>query len=185
MGYLLYAVTIIFAFLGIYILFKTKEVCEKAKTMPLWLSLCWWILDAGWTGLVVLSTIYGLWRISINGVFQQLIGSIVFLIGCAFTLAGMIEFRSLRKISGLETSKLITTGIYRWSRNPQFLGFYLTLLGISLFNLSGYALLLTVVAIAFCHYYIVKIEEPYLEKSLAKNTLSTSLKLRDILLLKP
>ncbi len=163
-NYMFYVVTVIFAFFGIYILFKTKRVYEKAKTMPLWLSICWWILDIGWTGLVISSSIYGLWHISINGLFSRLIGSLTFLVGCVFLLAEMVEFHSLRKISGLEVSKLITTGIYRWSRNPQFLGFYLILVGISLFSFSGYALLLTAIAIIFCHYYIVKIEEPYLVK---------------------
>ena len=60
----------------------------------------------------------------------------------------------------------MTTGIYRWSRNPHFLGLYLALLGISLLGRSGYALLLTTIAVIFCHYYIVKAEEPYLERIL-------------------
>jgi len=64
----------------------------------------------------------------------------------------------------MEVSKLITTGIYRWSRNPQFLGLYFSLLGMSLFGRSGFALLLTAIAIIYCHYYIVKMEEPYLER---------------------
>jgi len=64
----------------------------------------------------------------------------------------------------MEVSKLITTGIYRWSRNPQFLGFYLSLLGLSLLGRSGYALLLAIIAIIYCHDYIVKVEEPYLER---------------------
>jgi len=34
----------------------------------------------------------------------------------------------------------------------------------SLFGRSGFALLLTAIAIIYCHYYIVKMEEPYLER---------------------
>jgi len=50
------------------------------------------------------------------------------------------------------------------SRNPQFLGFYLALFGISLLGRSGYALLLTALAVVYCHYYIVNVEEPYLAR---------------------
>lgn len=93
-----------------------------------------------------------------------IVGVSLLLGGTILTLVGVFEFHSLRKISGLETSRLITTGIYGWSKNPQFLGFYLALLGISIIGRSGYALLLTIIAIVYCHYYIVKVEEPYLER---------------------
>jgi len=69
----------------------------------------------------------------------------------------------------MKASKLITTGIYHWSRNPQFLGLYFALLGISLLGRSGFALLLTTIAIIYCHYYIVKVEEPYLERIFGAN----------------
>jgi len=91
-------------------------------------------------------------------------GLALFLTGVILTLTGIFEFRSLRKVSGMEVSKLITTGIYYWSRNPQFLGLYFALLGISLLGRSGFAFLLTVIAIIYCHYYIVIMEEPYLER---------------------
>ena len=93
-----------------------------------------------------------------------IVGVSLLLGGTILTLVGVFEFHSLRKISGLEISRLITTGIYGWSRNPQFLGFYPALLGISIIGRSGYALLLTIIAIVYCHYYIVRVEEPYLER---------------------
>jgi len=85
------------------------------------------------------------------------------MVGGMLTLAGATEFHSLRRISRMEVSKLITTGIYCWSRNPQFLGLYPALFGISFLGRSRYAFLLTVIAVTYCHYYIVKVE-PYLER---------------------
>ncbi len=121
-------------------------------------------MDTAWTILVVLSSLYNLWPLPIGKMVAFVCGLTLFVTEITLTLAGIFEFHSLRKVSGMEVSKLITTGIYRWSRNPQFLGLYFSLLGISLLGRSGFTLLLTAIAIIYCHYYIVKMEEPYLER---------------------
>jgi len=149
---------------GLYVLSKTKRLYEKGEAFSAALSLGWWITDTAWTALVALSSLYNVLPLWTEERISLVSGASLLGIGIALTVAGAVEFRSLRKISGMEVSRLITTGIYRWSKNPQFLGFYLALLGISLLGRSGYALLLTVIAIIYCHYYIVKTEEPYLER---------------------
>ena len=153
---------------GLLILCKTKKVYERGEPFPLSLSVGWWVLDTAWTGLVASSSFYNLWRLPADEALAWIAGLALLLVGTFLTLAGMMEFRSLRKVSGMEASNLVTTGVYRWSRNPQFLGFYLALLGISLLGRSGFALLLTVIAVIYCHYYIVKMEEPYLERIFGK-----------------
>jgi protein-S-isoprenylcysteine O-methyltransferase Ste14 len=150
--------------LGLYVLLKTKKVYAKGKTFSIGLSAGWWIVDTVHGLLVTLSSLYGVWLVPINGIVALVGGSVMLGVGVIIMLIGMIEFRSLRRISGLETSELVTTGIYQWSRNPQFFGWFLGLLGISLIGRSGFALLLTTVAIIFSHYYITRIEEPYLER---------------------
>jgi len=166
--YMFYIGTGIAAALGLYVLSKTKRVYDIGETLPVSLSVGWWVTDAAWTTLVALSSLYNIWSLQIEETIALVTGLALFGVGCILTLIGIIEFRSLRKISGMEVSKLITTGIYRWSRNPQFLGFYLALLGMSLLGRSGYAVLLTGIAILYCHYYIVKAEEPYLERIFGK-----------------
>ncbi|GMT46904.1 MAG: hypothetical protein IEMM0007_0470 [bacterium] len=78
--------------------------------------------------------------------------------------AGMIGFRSLRISTGQDVSKLVTSGIYRWSRNPQFIGWVLMLSGISLAGRSGLAFVLTGVFAIVIHLYTTRMEEPYLER---------------------
>jgi len=149
---------------GLYVLSETKKTYEKGEVLSIGLSIGWWITDCSWSALVALSSFYNLLPLQVEETFALVTGLLLFAAGCILTAAGIIEFRSLRKISAMEVSRLITTGIYRWSRNPQFLGFYLTLLGLSLLGRSGYALLLAIIAIIYCHDYIVKVEEPYLER---------------------
>ena len=128
------------------------------------LSLGWCIIDTVHASLVILSSLYTVWPIPINVIAALTGGSIILGAGMSIMLAGIIKFRSLRKISGLDTSGLVTTGIYQWSRNPQFFGWFLALIGISLIGRSGFSFLLTVLAIISSHYYITRIEEPYLER---------------------
>jgi len=149
---------------GLYVLSETKKVYEKGEALSARLSLGWWITDGAWSALVALSSFYNLLPLQIGEAFALATGLLLFAAGFILTAAGIIEFHSLRKVSAMKVSNLITTGIYRWSRNPQFLGFYLTLLGLSLLGRSRYALLLAVIAIIYCHDYIVKVEEPYLER---------------------
>jgi len=156
--------TAIAAAFGLYVLSETKKVYERGEALSVGLSIGWWITDSSWSALVALSSFYNLLPLQIGETFALAAGLLLFVVGFILIAAGVIEFRSIRKISAMEVSNLITTGIYRWSRNPQFLGFYLMLLGISLLGRSGYALLLAVIAIIYCHDYIVKVEEPYLER---------------------
>jgi len=94
------------------------------ETLSTGVSLGWWILDTAWTTLVVLSSLHNLWPLPIEKNGRICMWSSFIFNWVILTLTGIFEFCSLRKVSGMEVSKLITTGIYYWSRNPQFLGLY-------------------------------------------------------------
>jgi len=161
---LLYVCSVILGLFSLYVSFETKKTYDRGKSLSLRLSLGWWIIDTVHASLVILSSLYTVWPIPINVIAALTGGSIILGAGMSIMLAGIIKFRSLRKISGLDTSGLVTTGIYQWSRNPQFFGWFLALIGISLIGRSEFSFLLTVLAIISYHYYITRIEEPYLER---------------------
>ena len=64
------------------------------------------------------------------------------IVGAVLYLAGIGAFGSFKRMSGLDSSRLVTTGIYAWSRNPQNVGWALFLLGFGVAARSGVALLL-------------------------------------------
>jgi len=72
--------------------------------------------------LIIITSLYRVWPLPIDGIIIRILSILLAVAGLLIMLLGMLEFHSARKISGMEVSKLITTGIYRWSRNPQFLG---------------------------------------------------------------
>ena len=61
-----------------------------------------------------------------------------------------------------DKTELVTNGIYGWSRNPAFLGFDLTYIGIltAFFNIT--LLIITVITVTIFHLQIVNVEEDFL-----------------------
>jgi protein-S-isoprenylcysteine O-methyltransferase Ste14 len=90
------------------------------------------------------------------------VGVLLFLIGLVICLAGMWAFRSMKKVTGRETSRLVVKGIYRWSRNPQYVGYGLIILG---FVIGYWSVTAWMVFIGYMMlvYATMRIEEQHLE----------------------
>ena len=160
----LYAGVGLLLLLGLYVLIETKRTYNTREVLRKRTSVVLWILDIMHVLFVILSSLNRVWFLPFFDTLSIPTGVVLFGVGTLLMLAGMVEFRSLRRISGLEISQLIITGVYRWTRNPQYLGWFLILLGISFIGRSGFAFLLTILGIILFHYYIIRIEEPYLKR---------------------
>jgi protein-S-isoprenylcysteine O-methyltransferase Ste14 len=92
-------------------------------------------------------------------------GSLI-LIGLAFFAAGVRNFS--RAATPLPTNQparvLVTTGIYRWTRNPIYLGFLVVYGGIGVATQSPWVLILALPLAITVRYGVVAREEAYLER---------------------
>ncbi len=152
--------------LSIYYWIEIKRFFDKKETLPLRVALGISTLDTTHFALVVLSSLYHSWLLPFDRIASLLAGSTMTAVGLAVMMTGMFELRSMRRIFGMEISMVITTGIYKWSRNPQYVGWFMCLLGISLIGRSGLAFLFSAVLIIGIHLFVVLLEEPYLESVL-------------------
>jgi len=90
-------------------------------------------------------------------------GVVVGVVGLVLCLYGMVFFRSVPKILCVDAGQLTTSGPYRWSRNPQYVGWLLFLLGFALNDWSLWCLAaLLVVAISL--HLLVLVEEEHLRR---------------------
>lgn len=100
-----------------------------------------------------------------DGVPWIVAGSL-FLIGLVLFAAGVRTFS--RAETPLPTNQparvLVTSGIYRWTRNPIYLGFFLAYGGIGVAALSPWILILTLPLAITIRYGVVAREEAYLER---------------------
>ncbi|NOZ28877.1 MAG: isoprenylcysteine carboxylmethyltransferase family protein [Chloroflexi bacterium] len=149
---------------GIYVFSEVKKTYDRGGVFTNKLLTLWLIMWGFYHLAVILSALYAVWPIPINKTMAFAGGSVMISVGVLTLATGMIEFRTLRRSCGQDTSELVTTGIYRWSRNPQFMGCLLYLLGISLLGRSGLAFVLTGAASLVIYLYTVHLAEPYLER---------------------
>ncbi|MHC4107648.1 MAG: methyltransferase family protein [Planctomycetota bacterium] len=90
-------------------------------------------------------------------------GVFVGVVGMALCLISITFFRSVLKVLCIDAGKLTISGPYRWSRNPQYVGWFLFLLGFALNDWSLWCLAaLLVVAISL--HLLVRVEEEHLRR---------------------
>ncbi len=133
--------------------YKTKAGLSKPGVVSAYILLglfCMTIINA---------TLYSRWVFAPNNILYKIIGYIFILTGIIILTEALVEFGSFKRIffltnSGLKADKVISTGVYRFSRNPQYIAYHLLLIGYTLLSRSIIGLI------------IVPGEEKYLEKSL-------------------
>ncbi|AIY89684.1 methyltransferase family protein [Geoglobus acetivorans] len=164
MSWLFVILLVLWLVLDGYVFSEIKKIYGKGETLPTNLSIAVWASYILHFVLILWASLEGLWTVPINAAAALAGGFVVTATGFTVLLLGVREFRSFKRVSGLDTSRLVTTGIYRYSRNPQNLGMFLIFLGVSLAGRSLLALLLTAAFAIGFHKYVVELEEPYLER---------------------
>ncbi len=95
--------------------------------------------------LAVVAAVRSTWRFSLPVPLALAVGALLVAAGTVICLAAVYAYGgSVMRLSGLKTDRLVTNGIYRWSRNPQMVGGTVILAGVGLICRSGMVLLLTV-----------------------------------------
>lgn len=121
-----------------------------------------WVIYSLHLAIVIVASARMLWPVPIPWEAALASGGVALVAGITLCAAGMLKFGSVRRMFGRDTSRLITDGIYAWSRNPQNVGWILAQFGIALIGRSGLALLLSTVFAAIFLVY-VRYEERHLE----------------------
>lgn len=91
-------------------------------------------------------------------------GAAIGMLGTAVFICSVVTMKDSWRagVSEKEKTKLVTGGIYKFSRNPAFFGFYLVYAGIVCMFFNGILFGVTLFAIVIFHFQIVFVEEPFL-----------------------
>ena len=105
-------------------------------------------------------------RLTING--HELLTALFTVLAVVCVLSGVISFRlaqtTVDPVHPERASSVVTTGIYRWTRNPMYLGFWLLLLAYAVKLSQPLALLLLPVFIGYMNRFQIIPEEHALER---------------------
>ena len=103
-------------------------------------AIAWVFLGIHFT-LVVLALVDSTWHVNLPAAAGGA-GVVLTVLGAAIYLSALFAYRSFKRLQGLDTTRLVTEGIYRWSRNPQAVGWTLVLVGVGLIRQSAMVLVL-------------------------------------------
>ena len=98
--------------------------------------------------------------------FVRWLGLGLVALGFVLGVLAVIEFRRARTTSDPKkpTPKFVTSGIYRYTRNPIYLGFIFMLIGLPLDMGIYWGIILVWPLVTFMNNMVIKYEEAYLEK---------------------
>ncbi|WP_226846870.1 methyltransferase family protein [Dehalogenimonas etheniformans] len=89
---------------------------------------------------------------------SRVFGAIIVSMGCVLSFGTMLSF-GLKKAFGLETSSLVRSSVYNISRNPQIVGGWFMVIGISVQFPSFHSIAWVVASIIVFHLMVLSEEE--------------------------
>jgi len=120
------------------------EYRTSLRPSLLMIAMVWAFLAVHFS-LVVVAALESAWRFSLPQTLALSAGLLLIAVGSTVYLSAAAAFRSLKRMNFMDATRLVTDGIYRWSRNPQAVGWMLVLLGLGLARRSGMVLVLAAV----------------------------------------
>lgn len=100
---------------------------------------------------------------SVAGAGLQMVAQVAFVLALLVALAGVVEFRRRRTTTNPmkpeAVSQVVSSGIYRYSRNPMYLGFLLALTGWALWLSSALAWPMLVLYVLYMNRFQIAPEE--------------------------
>lgn len=101
-------------------------------------------------------------KVSFDNAREIIIFVIIYLIG--------IIFLSLSVMTFSKNDELTTKGIYKFSRNPMYIGYLLIFIGVSI-SINSFGYLIVVILYQICVHFLILSEERYCKKIFGKSYL--------------
>ena len=106
---------------------------------------------------------------------QNLISFIIFLIGVLILINPIFKFikskTTIDPIKFKKVNKLITSGIYKYSRNPMYLGLLMIVISTSIFYLNIFSIITPILFVCWINRFQIKREEIFLTDKFGKEYL--------------
>ena len=104
--------------------------------------------------------------------YKHSISILIFLVGTLILINPVFKFikskTTVNPIKFRKVSKLITTGIFKYSRNPMYLGLIFIIISTSIFYLNYYSIITPFIFYFWINRFQIKREEIFLEKKFGK-----------------
>ena len=114
--------------------------------------------------------------------FQLPISIFILSVGILIFINPVMQFikskTTINPIKLEETNKLVTSGIFKYSRNPMYLGMLMIIISTSIFYLNIYSILTPFLFVLWINKFQIKREEVFLTKKFGKEYLSYKNKTR-------
>ena len=133
--------------------------------------------------ILVISTFFSSKKIDLIQIpFQSLISIFILSIGILILLNPVLKFKksktTINPIKFKKVNKLVTSGIYKYSRNPMYLGLLMIVFSSSIFYLNIYSILTPLFFYLWINRFQIKREEVFLTKKFGEDYLSYKKKTR-------
>ena len=133
--------------------------------------------------ILVISTFFSSKKIDLIQIpFQSLISIFILSIGILILLNPVLKFKksktTINPIKFKKVNKLVTSGIYKYTRNPMYLGLLMIVISSSIFYLNIYSILTPLFFYLWINRFQIKREEVFLIEKFGEDYLSYKKKTR-------